>query len=63
MGGQHEQEGGVIPGGHEGREKDGVWRFGGPCLVSGRHEEAERERKARNQQGEDGSAMSAPAPF
>ena len=47
MGGQHEQEGGVIPGGHEGREKDGVWRFGGPCLVSGRHEEAERERKAK----------------
>ena len=61
MGSQHEQEGGVVPDGrHEGREKYGVWRFGGRCLVPGSHEVAEREGKARKEQGGDGSAISAP---
>ena len=52
---QQDQEGGVVPGGHEGREKDEVWRFGGPCLVP-RHEEAEREGKARKKPGGESSA-------
>ena len=62
VGSQQDQEGGVVPGGHEGREKDEVWRFGGPCLVPS-HEEAEREGKARKDLGGDGIAISAPAPF